>query len=378
MFEHIFNFDFVKAIQDNGGEVYLVGGCVRDMLLNRKSKDIDLIVLNVPMNDLQNILSSYGKFDLVGESFSVIKFKHNDIVYDIALPRIDTKIIGAKGHKSIEVQSDHTISLKEDMRRRDFTVNALAVDKNNNIIDYFNGQEDIENKIIRCVSESSFIDDPLRMLRAIQFSPRFNFTIEPNTYSLIKKHVSLIKEITMERIFEEFQKPFNDDGNIELFINLLRDTCIFEYIFGLPLRVKSSHNTKQLSELLFFALPIDINKPTFYKKFHPSMSDKIFKDLKAFDIIFDVCENTYHKMFKALQYSDIVLKTLYITPKLKTPFINNVFPKSKKEIALSGDDLKELGFKEGKEIGVLHKNMLEAILDSKVSNNKDSLIKYIR
>ena len=377
MLNYIFDFDFIKAIQNNGGEVYLVGGCVRDLILNKTPKDVDLIVRNIPMPNLLDILSEFGKYDLVGESFSVIKFKYNDNVYDIALPRIDKKIEGAKGHKSIEAQSDYTLPLKDDLFRRDYTINALAIDKNFDIIDYFDGLYDIKNKIIKCVSENSFIEDPLRMIRGLQFASRFDFTIEPKTYNLIKEHASLIKEITMERIFDELQKPFDDFGNIQMFIELLRNTGIFEYVFGIQLRAKFTQNTRYLSEMLFFGLPNNINKASFYKKLFPSINDKIWKDLKALDIIFDDTEITFHKMFKALQYSHIVLNTLHIPNKFKTPFITGLFPKKIKELALTGDDLINMGFKQGKQIGVMNNNMLEAILDFKIKNNKEELIKYI-
>ena len=198
---------FKQEVEQLGGKIYSVGGAVRDEFLGKESKDLDLLITGIPMEELEQILSKYGRVDAVGKSFGILKFKPEGATeqIDIAIPRTE-KPSGEGGHKGFEVTSDHTLPIEKELKRRDFTINAIAKDTEGNIVDPYGGQEDLKNKIIRVVNPEAFSDDPLRMLRAVQFASRFGFTIEPETMKLIQDNASRIKEIPPERILTEFDK----------------------------------------------------------------------------------------------------------------------------------------------------------------------------
>jgi len=201
----------VIATIQNKGHLYEVGGVVRDgLLLHQKpTKDSDYLVTGVPYNELTKILRKFGKVDLVGRSFGVIKFTQEingaSHTFDVTLPRKEYST--GVGHKDFEVSFDPLLSVEDDLKRRDFTINAMARSmETGKLIDPLGGQKDLENKILRMVSENSFEEDPLRMLRAVQFSARFDLTIEKKTLASLNKHVHLISSISAERIAEEFNK----------------------------------------------------------------------------------------------------------------------------------------------------------------------------
>lgn len=377
--KHIFELSFVKKIQDIGGECFIVGGTVRDTILGIEAKDVDFIIRNIPINDLIQCLSSFGKVDLVGESFGVIKFTFEGETYDIALPRVDAKIEGAKGHKSIEAQSDHTLELIDDLKRRDFTINSLAIDKDCNLIDYFGGLEDLEQGVIRCVSKEVFVDDPLRMLRAIQFSARFEFMPCEDTMLLIQENADLIKDISKERVLEEFSKVFSKGGNIDLFGNLLYFSKLFFALFGKIMNIQRIEIAQTLSEFLFFSIVHDEkNVADFYKE-NLKIENDTYKELQAFDIIYNSYKliepgkTIHHVIFDSLKKSDIALNSEYILDNFKTPFILGQFPKKMSELALKGEDFIEMGLK-GQEIGIAQQKCIDAIFNKKLTNNKEDLL----
>lgn len=227
------NEEIIAKILEHGN-LYEVGGAVRDRLLHPEiePKDIDYLVTGVPLNDLVTILSPFGRVDLVGKSFGVIKFTPSQrftgggesVTYDIALPR--KEISTGKGHRDFQVEfsaeggsasgGDHRISVEEDLGRRDFTINAMALSLMRNaecgmrradmLIDPFGGRQDLEERIIRLVNPNAFEEDPLRMLRAVQFAARFEFSIEEKTFKQMKSQASLIQSISPERIQEELNK----------------------------------------------------------------------------------------------------------------------------------------------------------------------------
>ena len=136
------NSDFIKDIISNNWKPYLVGGCVRDFILGLVPNDIDIIIVGCDKPELIELLKKYGKANLVGESFGVIKFYHKGEIYDISTPRFDKKI--GDGHKGFEIITNKNITLEEDLLRRDITINSIAMDLNGNFIDPFNGIKDLK------------------------------------------------------------------------------------------------------------------------------------------------------------------------------------------------------------------------------------------
>lgn len=187
-------------IANNGGRALFVGGYVRDYLLGRPCKDIDIEVYGLSSNKLIEILSKYGSVDPVGKSFGVIKC----CGYDFSLPRRESK--EGRGHKGFQVESDPNLSMYEASLRRDFTINSMMMDAEGKIIDYHGGQSDLYKKILRATSEH-FVEDPLRVLRGFQFISRFGILhFDIKTIGMCKNLFLEYETLSKERIFEEWFK----------------------------------------------------------------------------------------------------------------------------------------------------------------------------
>jgi tRNA nucleotidyltransferase (CCA-adding enzyme) len=228
-----------KIVQEilKEGRMYEVGGCVRDELLHRDldPKDRDYLVCGIPIERLQNILSRHGRVDLVGRSFGVIKFTpHSEgaepsPTFDISLPRRErsTGLL----HTDFDVDFDPSLRVEDDLIRRDFSINAMARDvSDRHIVDPFGGQRDLEAGIIRMVSERSFEEDPLRMMRAVQFAARFEFAIEPDTVRALEANADQILSVSAERIAEELNKMLTRAAKPSIGLRLMHQTGLMKYI----------------------------------------------------------------------------------------------------------------------------------------------------
>ncbi len=200
---------YIDSILAAGGKVYQVGGVVRDTLLGEtEHKDHDYLVTGIAQEQLAKLLSEHGSIDFVGESFGVFKFKpngHKGEPLDIALPR--KEVSTGDGHRDFEAQCDPNLSVEDDLGRRDFTINAMAIElPDGNIIDPFGGQEDLAKRQIKLVFPEAFKEDPLRMLRAVQFAARLKFWVHEDTLESIRQHANKITTVSGERVFEELKK----------------------------------------------------------------------------------------------------------------------------------------------------------------------------
>jgi tRNA nucleotidyltransferase (CCA-adding enzyme) len=189
----------VQAVRDAGGRALVVGGWVRDRLMGRSSKDIDLEVYGLPADRLRDVLSTIGPVNIVGESFTVYKVAG----IDVSLPRRESKV--GRGHKGFEVHGDPDMSPREAARRRDFTINAIAWDPlAGEYVDPFDGRSDITRGVLKAVDPSTFPDDSLRVLRAVQFAARFEFQLDPATADLCR--TIPLDDLPAERIWGEIEK----------------------------------------------------------------------------------------------------------------------------------------------------------------------------
>lgn len=192
----------VNVIRKLGGRPLLVGGCVRDHILGIKSKDIDIEVHGpVTPVQVQNALLEVGRVDAVGMSFGVLKFGRD---VDISFPRRDSRT--GDGHTGFTIQVDPTMTIEEALSRRDFTINSMAMDTaTGEVIDPFGGLADLREGLIRHTSDA-FSDDPLRVLRAVQFSARLNMSIADETLTLCRELAPRLVELSKERIWVEWEK----------------------------------------------------------------------------------------------------------------------------------------------------------------------------
>ncbi len=213
------------------GKIYEVGGAVRDRILfpGKPVNDRDYLVTGIPYDELTAILRRHGRVDLVGQSFGVIKFTQHGDTFDITLPR--TEHSTGVGHRDFAVHFDPNLPVEQDLVRRDFTINAMAIALDSNqIIDPLNGQADLNEHQIRMVYPESFADDPLRMLRAVQFAARFQFDIEPSTLKAMTKHAQLITSVSVERIAEEFNKLLTLAEKPAIGFNIMRQTGLLHFV----------------------------------------------------------------------------------------------------------------------------------------------------
>jgi tRNA nucleotidyltransferase (CCA-adding enzyme) len=186
-------------VRDAGGRALIVGGWVRDRLMGRPSKDVDIEVYGVPVPALRDVLSTFGNVNTVGESFTVYKVAG----IDVALPRRESKT--GRGHRGFEVTGDPDLPVAEAARRRDFTINAIAWDPlTGDYLDPWNGRQDLDARILRAVDPVTFGEDSLRVLRAVQFAARFEFTLEARTREICRQIP--LDDLPAERIWGEIEK----------------------------------------------------------------------------------------------------------------------------------------------------------------------------
>jgi tRNA nucleotidyltransferase (CCA-adding enzyme) len=213
-----------EAVRDAGGRAFLVGGSVRDRLLGIESKDLDLEVYSVEPSRLRALLEEIAPVNTVGESFAIyklafyrsIKSQSNSksvtatsksqserFEIDVSIPRRESK--SGRGHRGFTIEGDPLMSIEEAARRRDFTINAILYDPiTGETLDPYGGVEDLNSRVLRAVARDTFIDDSLRVLRAVQFAARFEMTVDPQTIELCRS-IDL-SDLPHERIWGEIEK----------------------------------------------------------------------------------------------------------------------------------------------------------------------------
>ena len=212
-----------NLLKNQGAKVFLVGGCVRDMIIGDVPKDIDLEVFNLDPKAIESCLKKKFKIESVGRQFGVFILKNHAV--DISIPRRESKI-GDK-HADFKVEGDPFMHPKTAALRRDFTINAIAYDLDKNqLFDPFNGREDLSNKILRHVSDA-FDEDALRVLRAMQFTARFDLKVAPET--LAKCQTLSPESLPKERIWDEWKKLIIKGKKISEGLQFLSDCHWLQY-----------------------------------------------------------------------------------------------------------------------------------------------------
>lgn len=205
------------AVADAGGRTFFVGGFVRDLLLGVENKDVDIEVHGVSVETLEGILDGLGERMTMGASFGIMGLRHYDL--DIAMPR--SEVATGRGHRDFAVFVDPFIGPQKAARRRDFTINALMQDVlTNEVLDFFGGLDDLEQRLIRHVDPQTFVEDPLRVLRAAQFAARFGFAVADETRALSASMD--LSALSRERIMGELQKALLKAKRPSVFFEELR------------------------------------------------------------------------------------------------------------------------------------------------------------
>lgn len=380
--------NLVSFFDLRGGRVYLVGGCVRDLfhkqgvssynmyyLSPKDFKDIDLLVTGLSQEEVLEVLSRHNiKHDAVGKSFGVIKAWYEGIEIDIALPRTE-KSIGEK-HTDFEVIVDHNLAIEDDLLRRDFTINAIAIDLiTKEVIDPFGGLEDLQRGVIKTLTPQSFKDDPLRMLRGIQFAARFKFEMSYDTLAQIHENKYKVRSISPERITTELTKGL---ANPQVMYHLLHMTGLDIILFETPyLNLENNRfllqNTKTLMEFLLSFPFVDLSLLRLTR-------DQI-KERDALLLLkhAEKTDQSPQTVYRAIKIYPKVVETRVFEKLL--PVLRNfelkVYPNNLSDLVLRGTDLTDLGFK-NKEIGIVLNNLIDDVIAGKVENKKSHLINHIK
>ncbi|MBN1052033.1 CCA tRNA nucleotidyltransferase [Clostridium botulinum] len=413
----------LDRLKKNGHEAYIVGGCVRDSILNNIPKDWDITTKARP----EEVIKLFEKVILTGVKHGTVTVLINSEGYEVTTYRMDGEYEDSRHPKKVNFVSN----LKEDLARRDFTINAMAYNKVDGLIDYFEGVSDLKKKVIKTVgnSEKRFSEDALRMLRAIRFSSQLDFSISNETLNSIKNLRENIKNISKERIREEFNKILmsNTKG-----IDILRETGLMEYIFPEIIKLYDfkidnmyyndnlyTHTIKATEEIenklhlkltmLFHNLLKMNNEDMEYtilqiKKFlkefkydndtvnkvtdltrymHNSLNTKLeikqmlnLINLDLFEDLLKVKESeilSQNPLYKEERLSHL----LYIRENLKDVIFNNECF-NLKNLNISGKDLISLGLEKGKNIGEMLNELLELVMNNPGLNDKQVLIDIVK
>ena len=427
----------LNILKSNGFMAYVVGGCVRDSILNRKPKDWDICTDATP----QSIISVFNNYKVIptGLKHGTITVVINNINYEVTTFRIDGDYSDSRRPDDVLF----TNSIIEDLSRRDFTINAMAYNQEEGLIDPFYGLNDIKFKTIKCVGTpcDRFNEDALRMLRAIRFKAQLSFQIDADTQQAIFKKSDKIKSISSERVSDELNKIIlsnpTDIYNANYY-GLLKyhlpelDICFYTeqenpyhcYNVGTHL-INSCVNIDNILYLRLSMLLHDIGKPNcktiddfgvahFYRhsEFSTTMSDIILRRLK-----YD--NDTINKVKTLIEYHDydiaenkksikkvlnkIGIEMLYDLLKVKEAdskaqnqiyfnernakiqniklliegILNEKECFSVKDLAVNGNDLINAGYKQGKEIGDILNRLVEVVIENPELNQKEKLLSLI-
>lgn len=394
------NVEYIlEKLMKSGFEAFVVGGCVRDSLLNKIPKDWD-ITTNAKPQDVKDI---FEHTIATGEKYGTIVVVIENETYEVTSYRIDGDYTDNRRPDDIKFTS----SLSDDLRRRDFSINAMAYNPYIGLVDLHHGKEDLDNKIIRCVGDpiDRFSEDYLRIIRCYRFAITYNFKIEELTYQACKNLIDkeCLAKLPAERIQKELNKIFKSDINYNCFKLFME---IFESIMLQIVNCLTCNNMKDISifdvfnsidkqdrlawVLYNYTSSIDCCDEILIKlKYSNKMREYIYGTLSIFieDITcitslkraankfgFDITKHGMYLKYYNNNYSDTDIKNLIKQLKvIKNE--NQVVDRS--QLAINGNDIKE-HFKNINpiKIGKILDNCLMSVIDNNIANEKDKLLDY--
>ncbi len=376
--------DVIRRLENAGYEAYAVGGCVRDCLLGLDPHDWDVTTSAAP----ESTMAVFGDNAIpTGLQYGTVSVKSKDYIVEVTTFRTDGVYTDNRRPDSIGYAS----SLPEDLSRRDFTINAIAYSLSGELIDPFNGQRDLNNRLIRAVgtARSRFEEDALRMFRGLRIAARLGFSIHPNTFSAIYEKAHLAAFLSAERIKDELQKFL-------LCSNTYMITCVFESGLMSSFGIGSQcPDLEELSELpvegysrlcaMCYALEKD-NVISSAKKF---LEDLHFDrhSIKMADAVCSILRDGLPNDMKAWKHllaahgQDTCVNATLVAKALDNydfgPVLREIIESgecwSTKSLAINGNDLKEIGW-EGKALGNELEKLLMYVIEYPKENKKDRLL----
>lgn len=401
----------IGTLKEYGYEAYAVGGCIRDSIILREPGDWDITTSAKP----EQVKSVFRRTVDTGIEHGTVTVLIGKLGYEVTTYRIDGDYKDSRHPSSVEFTS----SLVEDLKRRDFTINAMAYNEDEGLIDEFEGLEDIQKHIIRCVGDPKerFNEDALRMLRAIRFAAQLDFSIEDETAAAIRKLAATITRISKERIHTELNKLLLSDfpellfkaGEVSILEHIfpdfhrliLDDPSLARKCINVCRMLPSELPYKYAAVLFPFgelecrtymrSLKLDNNtintacKLVRYKDLNvePDMAsvrhaifetgDEAFLGVIEFQraLIMTMLESGSDNHQEELNGLDKI-KDIYTTIKADNQCI------SMKQLALTGNDLKEIGIAPGQQMGQILAELLQLVLTTQELNNKETLIKIVK
>ncbi|ADQ45876.1 Polynucleotide adenylyltransferase region [Caldicellulosiruptor kronotskyensis 2002] len=374
----------IKLLNQHGFKAYLVGGCLRDYLLSKEPQDFDIATDAKP----EDVIHLFEKTIPTGIKHGTVTVIINGVKIEVTTFRVEKEY---ENHRWPKVE--FTNSLFEDLRRRDFTINAMAYHPDEGLIDYFGGIEDLKNKIVRCVGNphERFFEDALRILRCIRFATQLSFVIENKTFEALKSLKHLLKKISKERINIELSKTL-ESKNSSYGLELLYESSVGSIIIP-----EYSQIYLYLSQVDFDFIPTKFKVPAFFACLKDGiLVEKLMRDLKfekkKINFAVKLCnyltmECSQDKLVKKIFFEEEkeveeILTTISILKSdhriLQT--FNDLKRENKlihkKDVQLSGKDLLVLGLR-GEMIGKVLNTVYEYVLENPEKNSKDEILNYV-
>lgn len=381
------NVEFIiNSLKEAGFEGFAVGGCVRDTLMGKTPVDWDICTSALPQ-EVKQVFKT-GHIVETGLKHGTVTLVLNHIPYEITTYRTEGEYKDFRRPETVTFVKD----ISEDLSRRDFTVNAMAYNPEKGVVDLFEGTDDLEKRVIRCVGdpEKRFTEDALRILRGLRFASVLGFEIEEKTAFAIRKLKSLLKNISPERINVEFTKLLSGINRKKILID-------FEEVFAEILPFPFEENWKTAVERAVVSKEVKICKSVlfhFLYKDHEKVR-KALRSLKSDNAITDFCTDfsrffdlpvphtltDVRKIVRLAGY-EIYYEIIAFKGDIKTLEMLDEIKEKKlccfvSELAVKGNDLMTLGF-EGKNIGKAMSLLLEEVISEKISNTKPQLLDYAK
>ena len=372
----------MTLLEDKGFEVYLIGGYVRDLLIGRKSTDLDMAT-NAPTSAMIKIFKEYP-LSLIGEKLGTVGVKIDSTWVEITTYRSETTSSNYRHPDEVRFIG----SLKDDVLRRDFTINALALNVYGDLIDYTEGQLDLQRKQIRAIghAEERFEEDALRILRALRFSAQLGFSIQRETEKAMLSHMGLIQTLPIERIAAELDKLImgHHAGQV-----LQQYPLLIKPWLDYDIRHADQVNLFTDKALRYLCLLDHLDEQAIQHQLETLKCAKAFTrkvlDLKTLSVLktsdrfeLKVLMGRYGIPLIDMALSYQSAKSLTgIDPLLFAALKAEKSAVTLKALALDGDDLLALGYS-GKKISMILTALLELVMREKVSNDKASLIKALK
>ena len=378
----------LRTLEDAGFEAYFVGGSVRDVLLHRHVHDVDITTSAYP----EEVKELFDKSIDTGIKHGTVTVLYGGESYEITTFRTES------GYQDFR-RPDHVTfvqNLDKDLKRRDFTINALAMDMHGDIVDLFNGIEDLKNHIIRAVGnpEKRFHEDALRMMRAVRFMSQLEFKLEEKTEQAIKDNHELLKKISVERIREEFVKmglgPFSRQAfQIFLDTQLSEDVPDFAGKKDLlqvypPLKFSPTMETSLWAVIIILLKVSNENIGKFMRDWKNSnaMTEKVEQIIKMFDLIADHVPTDY-ELFEAGE--DIIINTIDVADILGQPVSSEALVdrylalpiKTPSELAVDGRFLIKRGMRPGAQLGRTLNQIRKKVVACEIENSEEAIEQYL-